>query len=251
MIISYSFLKAFEKCPFQQKLIRIDKVRPERIDERRFIAGTVGHKFFQIWTRRGFDNEMIPEAAGRIFDRLIRRKYIMWRDKSDCGQTRERVIKEASLLIEAVRHHGIDKVNDAQIECFSLKTLPDGQNSVGGIIDFIANNGSWIIEIKMSADLKWADPDQLLFYGLLLASIQRRYPTRLSFFLPIMPDTRDQIIEVEFSNHNFFSMYDRIKHLISLWDTRNFPAAVDSNTCYFCNVKAYCPSNPSHDKNKS
>jgi hypothetical protein len=57
MIISWSFLKAFEKCPYQQKLIRIDKVRPKKIDERRFITGNVGHKFFQIWSKRGFDNE--------------------------------------------------------------------------------------------------------------------------------------------------------------------------------------------------
>ena len=112
MIISWSFLRSFEKCPFQQKLIRIDKVRPKIVDECRFIAGAVGHRFFEIWAKRGFDNEMKPEAAGRIFDRLVHRKFIKWHDESDCGRTRERVIKEASLLIEAVRHHGIDKLND-------------------------------------------------------------------------------------------------------------------------------------------
>jgi hypothetical protein len=158
MIISYSFLRAFEKCPFQQKLIRKDKVRPKRMDERRFIKGTVGHRFFEIWAKSGFNNEMKPEAAARIFDGLIRRKYIKWHNESDCDRTRERVIKEASLLIEAVRHHGIDKINDLQIEAYLMKTLPDGQNLIGGILDLIANNGSWIIEIKMSADLKWADP---------------------------------------------------------------------------------------------
>ncbi len=80
MIISWSFLRSFEKCPFQQKLIRIDKVRPKRIDERRFIAGAVGHRFFEIWTKRGFDNEMNPEVSWIIFDVLFRRKYIKLRD---------------------------------------------------------------------------------------------------------------------------------------------------------------------------
>ena len=78
------------------------------------------------------------------------------------------------MLIEAVRHHGIDKINDFQIEACLMKSLPDGKNSVAGIIDVIANNGSWIIEIKMTDNLKWEDPDQLICYGLLLASIQRR-----------------------------------------------------------------------------
>ena len=72
MVISWSLLRAFEKCPFQQKLIRIDKVVQKKVDERRFITGSVGHKFFEIWAKRGFDNEINPAAAGRIFDGLIR-----------------------------------------------------------------------------------------------------------------------------------------------------------------------------------
>ena len=250
MIISYSFLKAFEKCPYQQKLIRIDRVRPNKIDERRFITGIVGHKFFQIWAKRGFDNIMDPKDAGRIFDGLIRRKYIKWPDESDCSRVRERVIKEASLVIEAVRQLGIDKINDAQIECFLLKPLPNGQNFIGGIVDLIANNGFWIIELKMSADKRWADPDQLIYYGLLLASIQRRYPTKLSFFMPIMPNIKDQLTEIEYADHNFFNMYDRIKHLISMWDKQIFPLASDPKVCLLCEVKEYCPSSPSRDKNK-
>lgn len=67
-------------------------------------------------------------------------------------------------MIEAVRHHEIDKVSDAQIECFLLKPLPDGQNFIGGVVDLIGNNGSWIIELKMSADKRWADPDQLKYH---------------------------------------------------------------------------------------
>jgi hypothetical protein len=73
---------------------------------------------------------------------LIRRKNIRWHNESDCGETRERVIKEASFLIETVRHNGIDKMNDIQTECFLLKRLLDGQNFIRGIIDLIANNGS-------------------------------------------------------------------------------------------------------------
>jgi hypothetical protein len=240
MVISWSFLRAFGKCPFQQKLIRIDKVRPKRIDERRFITGAVGHKFFEIWAKRGFDNETNPAAAGRIFDGLIHRKFIKWHDASDCGKVRERVIKEASLLIEAVRRHGIDKIRDAQIECFLLKPLPDGQNFIGGIIDLIANNGSWIIELKMSADLKWADPDQLIFYGLLLASIQRRYPSRLALFLPLMPNVKDRLFDINFSNNKFFDMYRRIQDTISKWETSQFTATGDQGTCRYCTVRIYC-----------
>jgi hypothetical protein len=48
MVVSWSFLKAFEQCPFQQKLIRIDKVVPKKIDERRFIAGAVVIDFLKF-----------------------------------------------------------------------------------------------------------------------------------------------------------------------------------------------------------
>ena len=240
MVISWSFLKAFEQCPYQQKLIRIDKVRPEKPDERRFIKGTVGHKFFQIWAKRGFDDKIDPMAAGRLFDGLIRRKYIKWRDESDCGKLRERVIKEASLLIETVRHHGIDKIRDAQVESFLLKALPDGQNYVGGIVDLIGNNGSWIIELKMSADTKWADPDQLIFYGLLLAAIQRRYPDRLSFFLPLMPNVEDTLLDINFLRSDLFDMYQQIQDIIFKSHLKQLPATGNPETCRYCIVRNYC-----------
>jgi hypothetical protein len=240
MVISWSFLRAFEKCPFQQKLIRIDKVRPKRIDERRFITGAVGHKFFELWARRGFDNELNPKTAGRIFDRLIRRKFIKWRDATDCSRVRKRVINEASLLIEAVHQHGIDKINDAQIESFLLKPLPDGQNYVGGIIDFIANNGSRIIELKMSADPIWADPDQLIFYGLLLATIQRRYPSRLTLLLPIMQNVEDRLVDIAVSNYDYLKMYTRLNDVILKWGEGIFPSARNPKTCCYCSVRNYC-----------
>jgi hypothetical protein len=53
----------------------------------------------------------------------------------------------------------------------------------------------------MSEDPKWADPDQLMFYDLLLASIQRRYPIKLSFFLPLIPDIKAQMIEINFRGY--------------------------------------------------
>jgi hypothetical protein len=69
MIISWSFLKAFEQCPFQQKLIRIDKVIPKKIDERRFITGTVGVYSQQQETRKHVTIVMfiiIAEALNKL-----------------------------------------------------------------------------------------------------------------------------------------------------------------------------------------
>ena len=115
MVISWSFLRAFEKCPFQQKLIRIDKVIPKKIDERRFIAGAVGHRFFEVWAKRGFDDEITPKTVERILYIMSKRKYIVWRNKSDYEKVKERVINEASMIIEAVHQHGIDKLNNLQV----------------------------------------------------------------------------------------------------------------------------------------
>jgi hypothetical protein len=179
MVISWSFLKAFEQCPLQQKLIRIDKVVPKKIDERRFIAGAVGHRFFEVW-------------AERVLYIMSKRKYIVWRGKSDYEKVKERVVKEADMIIESVHHHEIDKLSNLQVEKFFSKPLPCNhkQHSVAGKIDVVAKNGVWLLEMKMSAEAKWQDPDQLIFYGLLIGAIKRRYLSMMvgeaAFFVGII-----------------------------------------------------------------
>jgi len=250
MVISWSFLRAFEKCPLQQKLIRIDKVIPKKIDERRFIAGAVGHRFFEVWAKRGFDNKITPKTVERILFIMSKRKYIVWKDESDYERVKKKVIKEASMIIEAVYHHGINKLDNLQVEKLFLKPLPDNQHSVGGKVDILANSGAWILEMKMSADLKWCDPDQVFFYGLLLGAIQRKYPERLTFFLPVMPKVEDRLLDIEFSTNDFLAMYERIRNLIETWNKGNFPPASDPKACHFCGVKDYCSSDRLHDKNE-
>jgi hypothetical protein len=240
MIISYSFLKAFEQCPFQQKLIRIDKVIPKKIDERRFIAGTVGHRFFEVWAERGFDDQITPQTVERILYIMSKRKYIVWRGKSDYERVKEKVINEASMIVESVHHHGIDKLDNIQVEKLFIKPLPDNHHSVAGKIDIVANDGVWLLEMKMSAEVKWRDPDQLIFYGLLLGALQRRYPERLTFFLPVIQNFEDRLLNIQFSKTDFLAMYDRIQSLIETWNKRDFPPAIDPNACYLCGVKEYC-----------
>lgn len=240
MVISWSFLKSFESCPYQQKLIRIDKLGPAKRNVRRFIAGTVGHKFFEIWVKRGFDRKFIPNYAGSIFDGFIDKEFVKWQSELDRIAVRKKVIKEATLLIEAVRVNEIDKISNLQIESHLTKALPKGDHTVGGIVDIIANSGSWIIEMKMSADTKWADPDQLHFYGLLLASIQRRYPTRLSFFLPLSKNSRDQLFDLKFTSNDFSNIYKRIKRVAEMIDSDSFPAVKDPTVCCLCEVKKFC-----------
>ena len=174
MVISWSFLKAFEQCPYQQKLIRIDKVVPKKIDERRFIAGAVGHRFFEVWANRRFDDKITPKTVERILYIMSKKKYIVWRDQSDYQKVKKRVINEASMIIETVRQHGIDKLDNIQVEKLFSKTLPCKQHSVAGKIDIVANRGAWLLEMKMSAEAKWRDPRQLIFYGLLIGAIRRR-----------------------------------------------------------------------------
>jgi len=240
MVISWSFLRAFEKCPLQQKLIRIDKVVPEKVDERRFIAGAVGHRFFEIWASRGFDDQITPKTVERILYIISKRKYIVWRDKSDYEKVKEKVIKEASMIVETVHQHGIDKINNIQVEKLFFKSLPGNEHSVAGKLDMVVDSGAWLLEMKMSADPQWQNPDQLIFYGLLLGAILRRYPERLTFFLPVMPNVEDRLIDIEFSKNDFLAMYDRIKNLIETWNKRDFPPASDPEACHFCGVKEYC-----------
>jgi hypothetical protein len=239
-VISWSFLKAFEQCPYQQKLIRIDKVVSKKMDERRFIAGSVGHRFFEVWAKRGFDDEITPKTVERILYIMSKRKYVVWRNKSDYEKVKERVINEASMIIEAVQHHGIDKLENIHVEKFFSKPLPCNQHSVAGKVDMVANNGTWLLEMKMSANPKWRDPEQLFFYGLLLGAIQRRYPRRLSFFLPVMPSVEDRLLDIEFSKDDFIVLYKRIQDLIEAWNKGDFPEASNLEACEYCTVKNHC-----------
>ena len=161
MFISWSFLRAFEHCPLQQKLIRIDKLGPEKVDERRFIRGTTGHKFFEAWEKSGFDDNMKPEEAGNILDHLVAKKHIVWLNDSDYEQMRKRVVNEASMLIEAVRYHGIDKLSNLHVEKWLAKRLPNGDHSVRGLVDVVADNGMWILEIKMSFFSRNVQPNSM------------------------------------------------------------------------------------------
>ena len=239
MIISWSFLKAFEQCPYQQKLIRIDKVVPRKVDERRFIAGAVGHRFFEVWAKRGFDKDITPKTVERILYIMSKKKYIVWRDESDYEKVKERVINEASMIIEAVRQHGIDKLDNIQVEKLFTKPLCK-QHSLTGKLDVVAEGGAWLLEMKMSAEAKWRDSGQLIFYGLLIGAIQRRYPKRLTFFLPVMPRIEDRLLAIKFSKNDFLTMYDRIQNLIGSWSEGYFPATGDLETCKFCAVKQQC-----------
>jgi hypothetical protein len=239
MIISYSFLKAFEQCPFQQKLIRLDKVIPKIINERRFIAGSVGHRFFEVWAKRGFDDGITPKTVERILFIMSKRKYVVWRNKSDYQRVKERVVKEADMIIETVCHHSINKLDNLQVEKFLSKPLRDN-HSIAGKIDIVAKSGAWLLEMKMSAEAKWRDPDQLIFYGLLIGAIHRRYPERLSFFLPVMPRIKDRLLDIEFSKDDFIDIYRRIQDVVLKWDSGQFPATGEKQTCRYCGVRNYC-----------
>ncbi len=171
---------------------------------------------------------------------MSKRKYVVWRNKSDYEKVKERVINEASMIIEAVQHHGIDKLENIHVEKFFSKPLPCNQHSVAGKVDMVANNGTWLLEMKMSANPKWRDHDQLFFYGLLLGAIQRRYPRRLSFFLPVMPSVEDRLLDIEFSKDDFIALYKRIQDLIEAWNKRNFHVTDDFEACKYCTVKNHC-----------
>jgi hypothetical protein len=234
-------MRAFESCPYQQKLIRIDKLGPEKVDERRFIRGTTGHKFFELWAKRGFDS-INPEMAGNILDDLVAKKHIVWFNASDHEKLRTRVVDEASMIIEAVRYHKLDTINHLEVEQWLSASLPLGDHVIRGLVDMVAGGGKWILETKMSTDAKWIDRDQLVFYGLLLGMARKRYPTRLTFFLPLMNNVQDRLRDMEFSRTDFSRIYDRVKDFIRRWTSGEFPATGDKETCRFCDFEMYCSS---------
>ena len=157
MQVSWSFMRAFENCPYQQKLIRIDKLGPKMVDERRFIRGSTGHKFFELWAERSFDDDMKAEMAADILDDLAAKKRIEWLNPSDKEKMRERVISEAEMLMQAVRFHGLDRLKNIQVEKWLTGHLPSSEHIVRGLMDVVINKGEWLIETKMSDNQKWID----------------------------------------------------------------------------------------------
>ena len=232
-------MRAYEACPYQQKLIRIDKVGPEKPDERRFIRGTTGHKFLEVWARRSFDDRMAPELARDILDDLVVKKHIVWFNASDKEKMRKRVVAEAAMLMEAVRYHGLDRLKDLQLESWLSAPL-FGDHVIRGLVDVVVAGGAWLLETKMSDDPKWIVPDQLLFYGFLLGMAKKRYPSRLSFFLPVMERVEDRLLDVDFSEADFGKMNNRVQDFVAKWSASEFPATGEKETCRYCEVKAHC-----------
>lgn len=239
MHVSWSFMRAYEACPYQQKLIRIDKLGPEKSDERRFIRGTTGHKVFETWAESSFDDDMKPEVAANIFDTLVAQKHIVWLKPYDKEKMKKRVITEAAMLMEAVRYHGIDRLKDLRVESLLSASL-FGEHVIKGLLDVVIDGGSWLLETKMSDNQKWIDPDQLVFYGLLLMMAKNRYPSRLSFFLPVMGRVEERLLDIDFSQGDFGRINNRIQNFVNKWTAGEFPATGGGETCRWCEVKAYC-----------
>ena len=239
MQVSSSFMRGYEACPYQQKLIRIDKLGPEKPDERRFIRGTTGHKFFDLWAKRSFDGNMTPEMAADILDDLVSKKKIIWFNARDKARMRKRVVTEAAMLMEAVRYHGIDGLKNLQVESWLSASL-FGEHVIKGLLDALIDGGAWLLETKMSDDQKWIDPDQLVFYGFLLGLAKKRYPSRLSFFLPVMERVEDRLLDIDFSEDDFRAINNRVQNFIRKWTTGEFPATGEGETCKWCEVKSHC-----------
>ena len=113
---------------------------------------------------------------------------------------------------------------------------------IKGLLDAIVDGGAWLLETKMSDDRKWIDPDQLIFYGLLLAMARELPPTRLSFFLPVMERVEDRLLDVNFSEADFVKMNNRVQRFVTRWTAGEFPAIGKGETCRWCEVKQYCKS---------
>jgi hypothetical protein len=176
-------------------------------------------------------------------DDLVAKKHVVWFNKYDYAKLRTRVVGEASMLMEAVQWHGIDRLRNLQVEGWFSAALPFGDHVIRGLIDVVAEDGMWIIETKMSNDAKWIDPDQLIFYGLLLGMARERYPARMSFFLPVMDKIQDRLLSIEFSPGDFTRMLERIEEFVMKWTKGDFPAKGRGETCRWCEVKAHCMSN--------
>lgn len=240
MRFSWSLMRAYEQCPLQQKLIRIDKLGPEKVDERRFIRGSTGHKFLELWAKKGFCNKMIPEEAGKIFKGLASKKHIVWLGEKEKEELAAKVIIDASMIMEAVRFHKLNLVNDLEVEKWVSKPIMSGGHVLAGLMDLVAEGGAWAIETKMSNDPKWSDPGQLIFYGLLLRIARRRYPKRLSFFLPLRKTIENRLMDIEFFEEDFSRMHARIMSFINNWESGIFPPKGEKEVCAHCEVKLFC-----------
>ncbi len=240
MRVSYSLLRLYERCPAAAKLIRVDKVRPEKDSKKRFITGSAGHRFLQRWHSRGFDYKTKAFEAGMIVDSIAAQEGIEWRSQGERNAFKWRAVKEASLLMKAVRHHDLDKIAGLQLEKRLFAQLPGGNHSIAGVADMVISDGAWVLEMKMSSDVRWADPDQLVFYGLIFKMAGAQVPKRLSFFLPLQEGAKS-VRDIDFSAGHFSRMHDRINNVIIRWTENHFPGCGNRHTCLNCEVQFNCP----------
>ncbi len=241
MRLSWSLLRLYERCPYAAKLMRIDKVRPDKDSQKRFITGTAGHRFLQRWHRRGFDHKTKPWEAGVIVDGVAAQEGIEWNSQSERSRFKWRSIKEASLLMKAVRHHGLDELTGLELERRLPAPLPGGSHSIAGVADMVVGDGLWFLEMKMSSDPRWTDPDQLVFYGLLFQLAEGRVPERLSFFLPVNRGDR-QVVDVAVTQESFDAMQSRVRNVIIRWTQGDFQASGNAEVCSACEARRYCRS---------
>lgn len=243
MNVSYSRMKAFERCPQQQKLIYVDKLGPEKEDKRRYIGGSTGHEFFTAFYKQRFAATFSPAIAMGIFDVLEKDEFVVWKNKEDRDKVRLKTVEDAAQIKEAVFATGLDKClesmqNERWLKALIPKMYP---HFLHGKCDIVIFNDDWVLDMKVTKAKQYLDSDQLIFYAMLYALAVKRRIKRVSFFVPLMAEGK-KIVDVSVDGIDYQSMLDRIERYIDSWQHNYFPVTgEESRDCFFCDVKMNCP----------
>jgi len=255
--ISFTLLSTFSRCPRRKLLeLAVDSDLWRQLqNQRNFIAGSVVHNAFSAWVEFGFPDDYLTNAEliGDMFDqyvnKLVTKKHLpvvwnttvsksireRWGVSTDYDYNKKKAIRACASLGEIAKSLGL--VNDSLFSEMWLEVDHpfDGRFVLKGAVDILDPVSDFIFDIKVTENTSYGNELQLAFYGLLVAAVADKIPSKAAFIYPLGSKVSKPICPEE----KFAYVVKEITEFIIAFDAMRFPAVV-SRDCNYCPVQGWC-----------
>lgn len=234
MNITYTFLSAYRKCRRMAWLQYVDKViKPEDINQRNFIVGTVADWLFSKWaTTEYFAPGWMSRKAPHMFEWFASKRNIKYLNEDDKEGLKKKLEIAVTRLEDCTFSLGLDE-KKLQLQ---RKVIFSEEGT-----DFFAKLDIWIpedlhlIDLKITKDKKWLNDAQLLMYTWMLKKVNQD----VSFASFLSPMMSNPVVDCDISLSRVESFEEEMWKDIELIKSDEHWEA-NAKDCWGCPVEKFC-----------
>ena len=236
--VSYTAWKRYKECPQKHFLVMTGR-RPNLVDERNFLNGSVLHKVMERWLDNDEPVSWIADQAEPVWEEYVDKKYILFKGQADKDELRQKCILWGRQLVKLLTDMNLNKHHcDTELHVEKFIEVDGYQVRLHGYIDILAatqDDDHIVMDLKCSASRSVMDPYQMVFYSLLLEDVDRsRHAT---YILPAL----DDIVHHEVTEEHRQWLLADIQKMVRGIIADEFEPDPENANCFWCEVKPACP----------